>query len=289
MKMLACSLALAGALFAAPAAHAIDVDAGDYTALPAGTNLFLLYYQHATRNRLYAAGDRVPGNTKLDSDIGILRYVRFMELGGFIVDPQALVPFGKLKGKGDLAVLGSNSGLADPLIAATLWFNKPGSKENLGITPFVYLPVGQYDRNEPLNLGENRWKFAMQVGWIKPLTDSITLDATADVTLFGDNDDFGATSATLKQKPLFQFQGMLRYALSQATDLRGGLSYTRGGETKVGGVSQDDQLSNSKFWIGAATFVGPKTQLLATYGRDISVRSGFKENGRLNLRLLQIF
>ncbi|RJT22995.1 transporter, partial [Chakrabartia godavariana] len=30
-------------------------------------------------------------------------------------------------------------------------------------------------------------------------------------------------------------------------------------------------------------------QLLATYGRDISVRSGFRESNRLNLRLLKVF
>jgi len=279
---------LAATLLSLPA-RAVDIDAGDYTALPAGTNLALVYFQHATRNKLYASGHQAPIKPGLESDIGILRGVHFMELGGYTVDPQFLLPFGRLKASDDIAALGRNSGIGDPILAATLWLNKPGEKENVGITPFVWLPIGQYDRNEPLNLGEHRWKFALQGGWIKPLGQSVTMDLSADVTLFGKNDDFGSSGATLQQKAQFQFQALWRYHLSPASDLRFGLSQLSGGETKVDGVSQDDRASTTKFWVGGSTFVAAKTQLLATYGRDIDVRSGFKENNRINLRLLQIF
>jgi hypothetical protein len=256
-RFAAAVFALAAALAGTPA-RAVDVDAGDYTALPAGTKLFLAYYQHAQRNKLYSGGDQLPGSNKLDSDIGILRGVYFTEIGGHIVDPQFLLPFGQLKGKGDLSVLGSNSGVADLLLAATVWFNPPGSKENFGITPFVWVPIGQYDRNQALNLGENRWKFALQAGWIKPLSDAVTMDVAADVTLFGKNDDFGPLGQTLKQKALFQLQGWLRYHLSPAADLRLGLSHSSGGKTEVDGVSQDNRSSSSTFSIGGAYFVGPK-------------------------------
>lgn len=278
--------ALAAGLFAMPA-FAIDVDAGDYTALPAGTNLGLVYYQQASRDKLYAKGSQVPIRAGLDSDVGILRGVHFMEIGGYIVDPQFLLPFGRLKGKNDMRGLGSENGIADLILAATVWITKPGQKEHFGITPFLFLPTGDYDRNAPLNLGENRWKAALQAGWIKPLGDSVTMDLIADVTVHGKNKEVGASSMT--QVPLFQFQGHLRYHLSPTADLRFGLSQTSGGETSINGVAQDDRTSTSKFSLGAAFFVTPKTQLLATYGRDISVRQGPKEDGRLNLRLLQIF
>lgn len=282
-------LVLIAAAAAATGAKAVDVDAGDYTALPAGTNLGLVYYQHAERNKLYSGGNQVPINPKLDSDVGILRGVHYTEIGGLIVDPQFLLPFGKLKAKGDISALGSNSGVADLILAATVWFNKPTDKTHFGITPFLFLPTGQYDRNDPLSLGENRWKFALQAGYITPVSDKLTLDLVADVQLHGKNDEFGAAGQTMKQKPQYQFQGFLRYSLSPATDLRFGLSHVSGGETEVDGVDQGNRLSNSKFQIGAAHFVGPTTQLLATYGRDLSVRNGFKESNRINLRVLQIF
>jgi hypothetical protein len=285
------TLAAAGAalLLSSTPVHAIDVDAGDYTALPAGTTLGLAYFQHATRDKLYAQGNRRPINARLDSDVGIARGVWFMDIGGYTVDPQFLLPVGRLKAKNDLAALGSESGVGDLMLAATVWFTKPGAKEHFGITPFLFVPIGSYDKNQALNLGENRWKYALQAGWIKPLTSAVTADLIADVTLFGDNKDGNAAGQTLKQDALFQFQGWLRYNFSAQADLRVGLSHVTGGKTKLGGVSQNDKQATTKFAIGSGYFVGPKTQLLATYGRDLQVDNGFKENNRLNLRLLQIF
>lgn len=291
MQRTALAAAALAALFATAPAHAIDIEAGDYTALPAGTKLGLAYAQFAKRDALYAGGDRVPINAGLDSTIGILRGVYFTEIGGITIDPQFLLPFGKLKGKDDLeSVLGDASGTADLILAATAWLiNDAKAKTYLGITPFIYAPTGKYDRNSALNLGENRWKFALQIGYIAPLSDSVTLDVAADVTLHGKNDDFGAASQTLKQDALFQAQAWLRYHVSPTLDLRLGLSQVSGGETKVDGVEQDNRLSTSKVSLGSGWFVGPTTQLLATWGRDLSVREGLKENNRINLRLLQIF
>jgi hypothetical protein len=281
--------ASASSFLLAGQAMAIDVDAGDYTALPPGTNIGLIYFQHATRDALYADGDKVAINPKLTSDIGVLRGIHYTEIGGYIVDPQFLLPFGTLEGDDDISSLGSNSGVADLILAATVWLNKADSKTHFGITPFLYVPIGQYDRNDPLSLGENRWKFALQVGYITPLSEKVTLDLIGDVTFHGENSEFGPSSVTMKQDPRFQLQGFLRYHLSPATDLRFCLAYSGGGETEVQGVSQDDRISTSKFNLGVAHFVGAKTQLLATYGSDISVDNGFKENSRVNLRLLQIF
>ena len=134
LRAVATSAAVALACAAMPA-HAIDVDAGDYTALPAGTNLGLLYYQHAERDKVYAGGTQVAGG-RLNSDIGILRYVHFMDIGGFTVDPQILLPFGGLRGSKDLSALGSGAGVADPIPAATVWLlNQPEQKRYFGITP----------------------------------------------------------------------------------------------------------------------------------------------------------
>ena len=90
-------------------------------------------------------------------------------------------------------------------------------------------------------------------------------------------------------KRQFQGQAYLRYNINPGFDLRAGLSYTAGGETKVDGVSQNDRLATSKFTLGGSYFVGPKTQVMVNYGQDIKVRQGLKESGRINLRLLQIF
>lgn len=273
---------------AAPA-HALDVEAGDYTALPAGTNLGLLYYQHVARNRVYADGNKVLGGS-LDSDVGIVRYVRFMEVGGFTIDPQFVLPFGKLRASDNLSALGSASGVGDLILASTVWLvNRPEKKQYFGITPFLYVPVGTYDKDKPLNLGENRWKFTLQAGYIAPLADKVTLDLAADVTVFGNNTKYGPSSATLRQDALTQGQAWLRYHFTDTFDIRGGLSYTFGGETSVNGVSRNDRTNTSKFSVGFAWFPTPTLQVLGTYGQDMSVHSGPMENNRFNFRLLKVF
>lgn len=60
LSVSAASAVLATLLLSSGAALAVDVDAGDYTALPAGTNLAMAYYQYATRDALYSDGDKAP-------------------------------------------------------------------------------------------------------------------------------------------------------------------------------------------------------------------------------------
>jgi hypothetical protein len=167
--------------------------------------------------------------------------------------------------------------------------NKPESNTYFGITPFIYVPTGSYNRKDALNLGENRWKFALQAGYITSLTPKISLDLAGDVTFYGKNNKFGVASATLKQDASYQFQGFLRYHMTPQWDLRAGLSHSLGGETSVDGIDQNNRLSNTKITLGTAWSVTPGLQLLANYGRDLSVRNGFKEQHRINFRILKAF
>ncbi|AEB86623.1 transporter [Alicycliphilus denitrificans] len=291
-KRLAPLAAALAALMQAGTASAIELDAGDYTPLPAGTTALVLYGQHTTRDKLYSQGNRLPINPQLDSTVGILRAVRFMEVGGLIIDPQFLLPFGRLSAKDDIAGLGSKNSVGDLILASAIWFTKPGDKNHFAITPYLYLPTGSYDRNQTLGLGENRYKFALQAGGIAELAPLILWDYAADVTLFGKNDDYNNGTGgrtTMKQKPLYQLQTQLRYQLSPALDLRAALFHSFGGETKVGGVDQNNRLSTTKFNVGTAWFMKPDLQLIATYGRDIHVREGFKANNQINLRLLKLY
>ncbi|EJN28787.1 hypothetical protein PMI36_00173 [Pseudomonas sp. GM79] len=271
-------------------ASAVDVDAGDYTALPEGTNLGLLYYQHTERNALYADSHKVPINAGLDSDIGILRGVHFTKIGDYIVDPQFLLPFGNVRAKDDLQDLGNDSGTGDLILAATVWLlNEPEKRRYFGITPFLFVPTGSYDKDQAINLGENRWKFALQAGYITGLTEKLTLDLVGDVTFFGDNDDYGSASVTQKQDPLYQGQAFLRYNFTERFDVRAGISKLWGGESNISDLDMDDKPGTSKFTVGTSYFVTPSTQLMVNYGQDIEVDNGFKEDSRINLRILQLF
>jgi len=271
-------------------ARAIDVDIGDFVPAPEGTTAGLLYLQHAERNKLYAQGRQTARDPRLVSDVGIGRLVHYTTIGGLTVGPQILVPFGRLDAGRDTSALGKTSGVGDVILAAPVWLiNDSASRTYLAIAPYLYLPTGSYSHDRALNLGENRWKFDLQVGFVKGLTDNWYVDLTGDVMFHGKNDNYGAAGDTLKQKQLYQGQGYLRYQFTPGANAFVGLSQTWGGETRVNGVDSDDEARQRKISVGGSYFIRPKTQVLVALGRDLEVENGFKESARINVRLLQVF
>lgn len=68
--------------------------------MPPGTNLAVLYYRHAFRDSTYHGGEQVGMPFRLETDIAIaryVRYVRYLSVAGFTVDVQAIVPFGSVR------------------------------------------------------------------------------------------------------------------------------------------------------------------------------------------------
>ena len=84
-------------------------------------------------------------------------------------------------------------------------------------------------------------------------------------------------------------EDIVKSFIDAAASTRPGHPVAREHLTEDAAGSWNDETGITKFQIGAAGFIAPKTQLLATWGRDIKVDNGFKESSRLNLRLLQLF
>ncbi|WP_374254867.1 transporter [Acinetobacter brisouii] len=268
-------------------AYAVDLDAGDYGYAPTGTNLAILYYQHATRDALYSGSDKVAGNYSLTSDVGIARYVHYTDIAGIHVAPQILIPFGRLDAGKDISDLGSSSGLGDIILANTFFlYNNASTHSTFGITPYLFLPTGQYSSDKVLNLGDNRYKLNIQAAYTTRLTPKLAWDVSADMTIYGKNTD--AVGGDIKQDIGYQVQTNARYFLNDKVDLRAGLSYSDAGDTKQAGVTTNG-TQQTKFWLGTGISPTPTTQVIVAYGRDLKVENGFKEDNRINLRFLKAF
>lgn len=268
--------------------YAVDLDAGDYDYAPSGTNLAMLYYQHASRNSLYSGSDKTSDNVNLTSDIGIARYVHYMDVAGLHIAPQILVPFGRLDAGKDISSLGSTTGLGDIILANTFFiYHNKDTKSTFGITPYLYLPTGKYSKDDDLNIGENRVKLTVQGAYTTQLAARLNWDVAGDFTLYGKNDDI-AGEGSLKQDIGFQLQTNARYHLTDIADLRAGVSYSDSGDKKQNGVTTDS-TKQTKFWIGTGISPTPTTQIILNYGRDLKVENGFKEKNRINLRLMKVF
>ena len=138
-----------------------------------------------------------------------------------------LVPMGWLSGGASISgrtFAEAASGFGDPLVEIDLNLIGPEPIRNisdlvryepgfsLDILADLAFPIGEYDNEEPLNLGQNRWygrvgaPIVWQLGpWVPGRRT--TLELLPSLWLFGDNDDF--VGRRLSTDPMFQFDGHL--------------------------------------------------------------------------------
>jgi hypothetical protein len=271
------------AMLAPTMAAEIATDPGDYVALPAGTDLGIVYYQRGEFNAVYANSRKVPVPFGLVTDIGLARWVHYTKLGDYLVTPQVIIPFGKVALSPQSA-----SGVGDPIVGSALWLvNQPEAQKWFTVSAFASLPVGKYDGAKgPINLGENRWKGVFQSAYITSLSKDFMLDLVGEYALYGDNDNF--VGMRRKQDASYGGQVHLRYMLAPTTSVALSYYHDFGGESKLNGVAQHDRMNNSRFLVGVAGFVSATMQLQLQVGKSLKVANGPKESGRLNLRLVKV-
>ncbi|ADU72720.1 transporter [Pantoea sp. At-9b] len=281
---------LLGMLLSATSAFAVEVAPGDYSQFPDGTTVGLLYYQHATTGSARSHGDKVSSDYNVTSDIGMLRLLHTVQISETAtLDPQFLLPFGRVFGSGDAAALGSANGTGDLILTVPLKVRLNSGGDIFGFAPYLYVPTGNYDHNNALNLGENRWKVDLQAAWVKFFGEKWALDMVGDAIWYGDNNDYGTASSRLKQDNSWAAQIMGRYMPDPTLSLGLGFGQTWGGESRIDGVEQDNQSQTTNVRLTATKFVTPRDQFQIQLGRDLRVENGAAEDFRLNLRYARVF
>ncbi|WP_103754230.1 transporter [Pseudomonas syringae] len=271
--------------------HALEITAGDYEPLPVGMNALLVYAQHAESSDFYSNGQKVSDDFRLKTDVSLVRYIHSFALSNnAVIEPQFILPYGHLKAGGEANALGQTTGAGDLILGAPVkWTLATANKDVFSVAPYLYLPTGSYENDDTLNLGENRWRLLLQAAYIHHFNARWALDTAADVSWFSDNDDYGSGSDTLAQKTRYEYQAYLSYNVSPQTRFAVGGGHIDGGENRVGGVNQDDQLSTTYLRVSATHMLTPSIQVQAVLGRDVEVEEGFREKSRLNLRLAKLF
>ncbi|WP_432695039.1 transporter [Marinobacterium sp. YM272] len=258
----------------------------DYIPAPAGVNLSVTYFDHRSGDDVYADGDKVAKNGDLEANAVIERLIHFTELFGMPADPQIIIPVVDL----DVGIQGQDSsGLGDIFIGSTFWpVADQQNREWFGLTPFVYLPTGEYDDNQAVNVGANRYSFVLQSGYVKGLTDNLYLDIVGEVQWYGDNDDF-LGSNTLSKDEAYRLSAMLSYDLSPASYVWGRYAKQIGGEESLNGITlANSEMDTDTASIGYTRWLGKSLQVQAEYTRDLSVDNGIAVDGA-TLRLVVPF
>ena len=155
-------------------------------------------------------------------------------------------------------------------------------KLSLDVIVDVAFPVGDYDSDEPLNLGQNRWygrvgaPIVWQIGpWVPGRRT--TLEAVPSVWFFSDNDDY-VGGHRLSTDPMFQLEGHLTRDLTE--NFWGSLDSTwvAGGKSSIDGDS-GDSLNN--FGVGFTLGYQISDNLSLTAGYMATVN----DNGDNDLRM----
>jgi hypothetical protein len=122
----------------------------------------------------------------------------------------------------------------------------------IGASLQVSAPLGQYDRDKLVNLGNNRWFVKPDIGISKGL-GPITMELSTGVTFFSNNDEYFGGN-TLEQDPVYstQVHATFNFGGGVWAALSGTFDY--GGRTTIEGVRSDDSKNN---WRMGATFAVP--------------------------------
>lgn len=284
--------AFAAGIFMNVGAEAIEINPGDYEQFPSGATIGLLYYQFGQGNESYVRGNRTASDTKLDTNVGLIRLLHVYEIAPNVtIDPQFIIPVGAISTGGVLAPLGSPGGVGDVILTAPIKFKLDTKfKDVFAITPFLIAPTGTYDENRPLNFGANRWQGILQTAYVKHFNPVWSFDFIADVSFYSDNNRFNLGGVgKLSQAPQYELQGYLRYKINPALEVAGGFGGRIGGNQTFQQASLRNSQGTSYGRLAVAYFPEPTFQVQAMIGRDLTVENGIKQATFIQLRLAKIF
>jgi hypothetical protein len=262
-----------------------EVIPGDYEAPSVGINLVTLYLAERKMAGPYVDGHKLTDET-VTSLISAVKLTATVDIGGYTVCPMIALPYSVTKSNGDTisAILGHESvGFSDVLVGATGWLiNDKAKNQYLAATLLLFAPTGKYNPQQLLNIGENRYKSTLNIGYIQKLNDDFLIELSPELALYGTNDNsFGRT---IKQDPSYALTTTIRYNQTPQLTLFSGFQQNYGGETIVDEVAQNDDTRMQKATLGGYYYTLAGTQIFLRYAKEFQTQSGMKTSDDFLLR-----
>ena len=276
-------------LMSGTAAYGQDYQPRDFVPLPAGTNLALVYYLGSTSDTLVDGNGDDVADSNLDTNVSLLRYVKYFDLAGMRVDVNVLQPFGGLNNMRiagtDIDTKHFSSG--DLTLVGTIWpLNDAKNGRYFGIATYLTLPTGNYSATKP-SLGSNRWSVAVQPGFLFNVAPKWSVDVVGGVTIYGDNND-GPGGVQVEKDASYTALGWVNYNASDPTMLSAGATASWGGAETVGSIRGAD-VESTTVRVAWSQMLNPTTQFLMEVGHDVDAQNTFKRDTTLTLRLAKFF
>ena len=262
-----------------------DLEPRTYTNLPMGQQFLGVGYGYSEGDLNPAPGVPIE-NAELTVKATVAAYVRSLNLWGRAGKLNLAAVRTCFEGdavlRGEL-VRGDRCGAGDPSMRLSYLFygapamslqefvkNPPGFVAGGSLR--IRAPLGQYNNENLVNHGANRWEFKPELG-MSNRWGRWSADGAISAAFFTDNDKFAGQNR-LEQDPLYQVQGHLIYHLGRNRRISVNGNYFWGGRTKRNGDRQDDRQENSRIGVTMAWPINAQHSLKFYASRGVVTRIG---------------
>jgi hypothetical protein len=223
----------------------------------------LIYESMSGNTNPFDPSNFVTAGADFDATLALPGYARTFSLFDRAAMAAILMPMGRISGNATVAgnsVNQSSSGFGDPMLEFTVNLLGPPAQKSipnalryepgfsLDLLVDLALPIGEYDHDQQLNIGQNRWcgRIGLPIVW--QLGDWVpgrrtTLEFLPAVWLFGNNDDY--VGQDLETDPSYQIDAHLTRDLTEHfwASLDGTLY--QGGKSSINDDAPDDLRMDS--------------------------------------------
>ena len=292
-----CALLLASAAGPVLAAQN-DQQPTDFISLPNGTANAAIYAARQSVDGFWKNGAQLrqgEGSTNLVV-LRLNKHFSVGEEGKYTIAPLMALSAAETHASATLVPLPGRdaSGFGDLRLGTAFWFHSDHvNREYVMATLIVSLPTGSYTPTQAVNIGENRTKTVLSLGWMQPLGSRWVLDLVPEVAYFGDNKAYVGLNrlgtSRLSQDIAYAMSGTLRYKATQAIHWYGTAQVNRGGATQLNGTALSGAPDNTRLALGALIFSSDKSQIQLRYAKDVQIENGFRNTGEILLRWSTVF
>lgn len=246
-----------------------ELEARSVENMPVGINMVLAGYGYTTGNTLLDPALPVENlNGHMHGIVG--GYARTFRLFDKPVRVDGIVPY--IPGDWEYTLADTLSsrtinGFGDPRLRITVLFS--GAKA-LDVQDFVpstdgrvfgaslqlFLPFGQYDPEELINLGSNRWTFRLQ-GGMRQSINKWAFEVVTGIWIFTNNNKF-LVDRKLSQRPMWVAKTHFVRKFKKGYWLALDVGYGFGGRVFVNNQERDVRISAMRFGLTGSIPITPK-------------------------------
>lgn len=263
-------------------AVAQDMEPRRWTHLPVGTNIAGAGYVYTRGDLNFDPALRIE-DARVDMHTILGSYNRYFGVGDMTGRLDIQVPYQRGTWEGLLngaPATVRRDGFADPRIRVSMNFygapalepqefrdyiQKEEERTVAGVACAVRVPLGEYNSDKLINLGEHRYSFQPQIGVVHTI-GPWSFEATASLFAYTDNNNFFG-GHRLEQDPLYAIQVHVVRTF-QGWWLSAGSAYGRGGRTSIDGVEDDDIRSNLLYGVSGGLSIAANQSLNLMYIRQ---------------------